>query len=120
MEAGYDLRDASSRPLDRSMRPSGGAQAGTAGGAGADGLVDASAEALEFVRFCYRRRAVAWPQLYDEMCAVAARGEFNGWGYRELAEHGIEFGLPKLPRLAALAGRVALEEPDRRRVRTRR
>jgi hypothetical protein len=26
-------------------------------------------EALDFVRFCYRRRHVAWPDLYDEMCA---------------------------------------------------
>ena len=38
-------------------------------------------EALEFVRFCYRRRRVAWPALYDEMSAVAARGAFRGMGY---------------------------------------
>ncbi|MER3417986.1 MAG: hypothetical protein C4343_02495, partial [Chloroflexota bacterium] len=30
-----------------------------------------TAEAAEFVRFCYRRRPVGWPELYDEMCAVA-------------------------------------------------
>ena len=28
-------------------------------------------EALEFVRFCHRRKRVGWPELYDEMCAVA-------------------------------------------------
>jgi hypothetical protein len=67
-------------------------------------------EALEFVRFCYRRRRVAWPALYDEMSAVAARGAFRGMGYPELAEHGINFCLDNLPRLIALADRVAREE----------
>ena len=65
---------------------------------------------LEFVRFCYRRRRVAWPVLYDEMCAVAARGAFRGLGYAELAEHGISFCLPDLPILAALTEQVILEE----------
>ena len=46
-------------------------------------------EALDFVRFCYRRRHVAWPELYDEMCAVASRGAFHGLGYADLADHGI-------------------------------
>ena len=46
-------------------------------------------EAMEFVRFCYARRPVSWPQLYDEMSAVAGRGFYRGWGYTELAEHGI-------------------------------
>jgi hypothetical protein len=67
-------------------------------------------EALEFVRFCYRRRRVAWPALYDEMSAVAARGAFRGMGYPELAEHGITFCLDNLPKLIALAERVAREE----------
>lgn len=67
-------------------------------------------EALEFVRFCYRRRRVGWPALYDEMSAVAARGAFRGMGYPELAEHGITFCLDNLPRLIALAERVAREE----------
>ncbi len=31
-------------------------------------------EAAEFVRFCYRRRRVSWPELYDDMCAVAHHG----------------------------------------------
>lgn len=67
-------------------------------------------ESLEFVRFCYHRRRVAWPALYDEMCAVAARGAFHGLGYPELAEHGISFSLLDLPRLSALAQRVIEEE----------
>jgi len=67
-------------------------------------------EALEFVRFCYRRRRVGWPALYDEMSAVAARGAFRGLGYCELAERGISFCLGELPRLVALAERVAREE----------
>jgi hypothetical protein len=69
-------------------------------------------EALEFVRFCYRRRRLMWPQLYDEMCNVAARGAFHGLGYSELSERGISFCLGEpLSKLAALAERVVAEEP---------
>ena len=39
-------------------------------------------EAEAFVRFCYQRRRVGWPELYDEMCAVATRGLFRGMGSR--------------------------------------
>ena len=46
--------------------------------------VDPDAEAEAFIRFCYRRRAVQWPELYDEMCAVAARGDYRGLEYEEL------------------------------------
>jgi hypothetical protein len=67
-------------------------------------------ETLEFVRFCYRRRHVSWPALYDEMCAVAARGAFRGLGYCELIEHGISFSLLDLPRLSTLTERVIAEE----------
>jgi hypothetical protein len=67
-------------------------------------------DALEFVRFCYRRRRVGWPALYDEMSAVASRGAFRGMGYGELAERGISFCLGDLPRLVALTERVAREE----------
>ena len=74
------------------------------------GATSASNDGLEFVRFCYRRRRVAWPALYDEMCAVAARGAFRGLGYAELAESGISFCLPDLPLLAALTEQVMLEE----------
>ena len=70
-------------------------------------------EALAFVRFCYRRRAVAWPELYDEMCAVAARGDYRGLGYEQLEDLGIRFALAALPRLAAMATRVMAEERNR-------
>jgi hypothetical protein len=72
-----------------------------------------SAEATDFVRFCYHRRRVAWPELYDEMCAVASRGTFRGWGQTELSEHGIGFSLFETAALAALVGRVVAEERTR-------
>src|SRR3954447_17106756 len=67
-------------------------------------------DALEFVRFCYRRRRVGWPALYDEMSAVAARSAFRGMGYSELAERGISFCLGDLSKLVALTERVVNEE----------
>jgi hypothetical protein len=67
-------------------------------------------EAAEFVRFCYRRRRVGWPDLYDEMCAVASRRQFRGWDVGELAEHGVGFSLFAMPALARLVGRVIDEE----------
>jgi hypothetical protein len=71
-------------------------------------------EAAEFVRFCYRRRAVAWPELYDEMCAVAARGEFRGMTYEHLERQGIGLALSALPALAALVARIIAEERGNR------
>lgn len=55
----------------------------------------------EFIRFCHRRRRVGWPEIYDEMCSVAARREFHGWDQDELARRGITFTLFEMPRLAA-------------------
>ncbi len=54
----------------------------------------------EFIRYCHRRRRVGWPEIYDEMCAVAARREFHGWDHDELAQRGISFTLFEMPRLA--------------------
>lgn len=73
-----------------------------------------SSEAVEFVRFCYRRRRAGWPELYDEMCAVAARGLYQGWTHEDLAERGIGFTLSQMPALAVLVRRVAEEECPRR------
>ncbi len=73
-----------------------------------------SPDAIEFVRFCYRRRRVGWPELYDEMCAVAGRGLYLGWHFAELEEHGIGFSLDQTLDLARIAGQVAIEEGDRR------
>jgi hypothetical protein len=73
-----------------------------------------SPDAIEFVRFCYRRRRVGWPELYDEMCGVAGRGLFRGWGSDELSAQGIGFSLFELPALAALVGQVVAEDQERR------
>jgi hypothetical protein len=72
-------------------------------------------DAVEFVRFCYRRRRVGWPELYDEMCAVAARGKFRGMSTDELAGLGIGFSLFDMPGLAGLAAKVVAEEQALRR-----
>ena len=67
-------------------------------------------DAEAFVRFCYRRRRVGWPDLYDEMCRVAHRGLFHGMGLRDLAEIGIGFSLQETVGLAAMVTRVVAEE----------
>jgi hypothetical protein len=72
-------------------------------------------EAEAFVRFCYQRRRVGWPELYDEMCAVATRGLYRGMGHEALAEIGVGFSLFETPRLAALVTRIATEEQAARR-----
>jgi hypothetical protein len=71
---------------------------------------DPDAEVEAFVRFCYQRRAVMWPELYDEMCAVAARRDYRGMDYEQLQGLGIGFALAALPRLAELANRVIAQE----------
>ncbi len=72
-------------------------------------------DAIEFVRFCYRRRRVGWPELYDEMCAVAGRGLFRGYDADDLAGIGIGFSLFDMPALAVLAAGVVSEEQALRR-----
>jgi hypothetical protein len=72
-------------------------------------------DAIEFVRFCYRRRRVGWPELYDEMCAVAGRGLFRGFDADDLAGIGIGFSLFDMPALSVLAGRIVAEEQALRR-----
>ena len=68
------------------------------------------AEVLEFIRYCYRRRGIGWPELYDEMCAAAARGSYRGMDYDQLAGLGIGFSVSELPRLVTLSHRVVAEE----------
>lgn len=72
--------------------------------------IEPTPEAVEFVRFCYERSGVVWPDLYDEMCFVASRGTYKGLDYDELCAFGISFALPELPRLAAIAHRVVDED----------
>jgi hypothetical protein len=75
----------------------------------------AGTEAIEFVRFCHRRRRVGWPELYDEMCGVAGRGLYHGYGAEELASIGIGFGLFQMPALALIVAQVVAEDVERRR-----
>ncbi len=81
--------------------------------AGPEPEAGASPEAIDFVRFCRHRRAVGWPELYDEMCAVAGRGLYRGWTADDLSEHGIGFSLFEMPRLAVLVRQVIADEKER-------
>ncbi len=65
----------------------------------------------DFVLFCFERRAVGWPALYDEMCYVAGHRLFRGMGYEELREAGLDFTLLGLSQMA----RVARDVVARRR-----
>lgn len=69
-------------------------------------------DASEFVRFCRDRRRVGWPELYDEMWAVASRRLFRGYGFAELGELGIGFSLFETMRLAAIVATVIADEPQ--------
>ena len=77
-----------------------------------------TADAVEFIRFCYARRRVGWPELYDEMCAVASRGLFRGWGPDELSANGIGFGLFEMPRLASTVNELVTEDRARAKAAT--
>jgi hypothetical protein len=57
-------------------------------------------DVVSFIRFCHHRRGVGWPELYDEMCGVAARREYQGWDHADLASRGLTFSLFEMPRLA--------------------
>jgi hypothetical protein len=72
-----------------------------------------TSDAAEFVRFCYLRRRVGWPELYDEMCHVASRRAFRGWGPTELEQHGVGFSLFQTPALAHLVIQVLEAEGER-------
>jgi hypothetical protein len=72
-------------------------------------------EAIDFVRFCYRRRRVGWPELYDEMCAVAGRGLYRGFTVDDLSGIGVGLTLFEMPALAAIVHRVVAEDHDRKR-----
>jgi len=65
-----------------------------------------AALAIEFIAFCYQRRAVGWPQLYDEMCYVAGNRLYKGLGYEELKEAGLDFTLSGLARTSRVTAEV--------------
>ena len=73
-------------------------------------------DAIDFVRFCYRRRHVGWPELYDEMCAVAGRGLYHGYCADDLGRLGIGFALYEMPALATIVHQVVAEDQARRRL----
>ena len=72
-----------------------------------------TADAVEFIRFCYARRRVGWPELYDEMCAVASRGLFRGWGPDDLESQGITFGLLEMANLSTTVAEIVAEDRAR-------
>ncbi len=84
-----------------------------------DGLGGVPEEVVAFIRYCYQRRRIGWPELYDEMCGVAARAEFRDMDYERLAELGVRFSLGEMGRLAALAQHVVADERRRRNAGTR-
>ena len=72
---------------------------------------------VAFIRYCHQRHGASWPELYDEMCAVAARREYHGWDQDQLAARGLTFSLFEMPRLAGwaravLAGAAEQRETD--------
>jgi hypothetical protein len=71
---------------------------------------------VAFIRYCHGRRGASWPELYDEMCAVAARREFNGWDQAQLAARGVSFTLPDMPRLAGWARAVLAGMAEQREI----
>lgn len=62
--------------------------------------------AVDFIAFCFARRSVEWPALYDEMCFVAGNRLFKGLGYAELNEAGLDLTLAGMSRTTRLAREV--------------
>ncbi|MGQ0607808.1 MAG: hypothetical protein ACT4OQ_05005 [Chloroflexota bacterium] len=71
-------------------------------------------DVVSFIRFCHHRRGVGWPELYDEMCGVAARREFHGWDHAALESRGLTFSLFEMPRLAGWVRAVLEGEAEER------
>jgi hypothetical protein len=78
------------------------------GGGGKEGLPDEriAQVAIDFISFCFSRRAVEWPFLYDEMCHVASNRLFRGLGYEDLRDAGLDLTLGGLVRTSRLAHEV--------------
>ena len=65
--------------------------------------------AIDFVSFCFSRRSVEWPLLYDEMCYVASHRLYRGMGYEELRDAGLDLTLGGLVRTSRIANEVTRE-----------
>jgi hypothetical protein len=69
-------------------------------------------DVADFIRYCHGRRPAGWPEIYDEMCAVAARGEFKGWDHDQFAARGLTFALPEMQQLSQWVRAVLDREPE--------
>ena len=65
--------------------------------------------AIDFISFCFSRREVEWPLLYDAMCRVASNKLYRGLGYEELREAGLDLTLGGLVRTSRIANEVTRE-----------
>lgn len=65
--------------------------------------------AIDFISFCFSRRSVEWPLLYDEMCYVASNRLYRGLGYGELREIGLDLTLSGLVQTSRIANEVTRE-----------
>src|SRR2546421_11383037 len=65
--------------------------------------------AIDFISFCFSRRSVEWPLLYDEMCYVASNKIYRGLGYVELREIGLDLTLGGLIRTSRITNEVTRE-----------
>jgi hypothetical protein len=74
-----------------------------------------SPDVTAFIRYCHHRRGATWPELYDDMCGIAARREFNGWDHAELAARGLTFSLLEMPRLAAWSRAILADAAEQRK-----
>ena len=77
-----------------------------------------SPEIAAFIRYCHSQHGASWPELYDEMCGVAARREFHGWDHDQLAARGLTFSLLEMVRLAGWSGPSWRRWPTTRPIRT--
>ena len=68
--------------------------------------------AIDFISFCFARRAVEWPLLYDEMCYVASNRLYRGLGYEELREVGLDLTLGGLVKTSRIANEVTRHVRD--------
>ncbi len=79
-------------------------------GEGTEGVREELAQlAIDFVSFCFARRAVDWPLLYDEMCYVASNRLYRGLGYEELRDAGLDLTLGGLVRTSRVANEITRE-----------
>lgn len=65
--------------------------------------------AIDFISFCFSRRAREWPYLYDEMCYVASNRLYRGLGYEELRGIGLDLSLLGLARTTRIVTEVMRE-----------